>query len=110
MSADEGRHRPDAGVEVNVKMDERYEGRHDIRLRFRAISQSNEALCRPSASRQIAQIATLTGKPSPFQKYHQLRIKILGDCYYCISGAPEERRDHAVLCVHMGLSMVEAIK
>lgn len=44
------------------------------------------------------------------QKYHQLRIKILGDCYYCISGAPIERPDHAVLCVHMGLSMVKAIK
>lgn len=44
------------------------------------------------------------------QKYHQLRIKILGDCYYCISGAPVERPDHAVLCVHMGLSMVKAIK
>ncbi|XP_065344542.1 adenylate cyclase type 3-like [Cloeon dipterum] len=43
-------------------------------------------------------------------KYHQLRIKILGDCYYCISGAPQERPDHAILCVHMGLSMVEAIK
>lgn len=45
-----------------------------------------------------------------FQKYQQLRIKILGDCYYCISGAPIERKDHAVLCVHMGLSMVKAIK
>lgn len=44
------------------------------------------------------------------EKYHQLRIKILGDCYYAISGAPQERPDHAVLCVHMGLSMVEAIK
>lgn len=44
------------------------------------------------------------------EKYHQLRIKILGDCYYAISGAPKERSDHAVLCVHMGLSMVEAIK
>ncbi|XP_060518105.1 adenylate cyclase type 3 [Cylas formicarius] len=44
------------------------------------------------------------------EKYHQLRIKILGDCYYCISGAPVERPDHAVLCVHMGLSMVKAIK
>lgn len=44
------------------------------------------------------------------EKYHQLRIKILGDCYYAISGAPKERPDHAVLCVHMGLSMVEAIK
>lgn len=44
------------------------------------------------------------------EKYHQLRIKILGDCYYCISGAPVERPDHAALCVHMGLSMVKAIK
>ncbi|KAJ2953569.1 hypothetical protein O0L34_g1172 [Tuta absoluta] len=44
------------------------------------------------------------------EKYKQLRIKILGDCYYCISGAPVERPDHAVLCVHMGLSMVKAIK
>lgn len=44
------------------------------------------------------------------QKYQQLRIKILGDCYYCISGAPKERPDHAVLSVHMGLSMVKAIK
>ncbi|XP_059220798.1 adenylate cyclase type 3 [Stomoxys calcitrans] len=44
------------------------------------------------------------------EKYQQLRIKILGDCYYCISGAPDERSDHAVLCVHMGLSMVKAIK
>ncbi|CAH2066581.1 unnamed protein product, partial [Iphiclides podalirius] len=44
------------------------------------------------------------------EKYNQLRIKILGDCYYCISGAPVERSDHAVLCVHMGLSMVKAIK
>lgn len=48
--------------------------------------------------------------PSIRQKYHQLRIKILGDCYYCISGAPVQRPDHAVLCVHMGLSMIEAIK
>ncbi|XP_014672748.1 PREDICTED: adenylate cyclase type 3-like [Priapulus caudatus] len=43
-------------------------------------------------------------------RYHQLRIKILGDCYYCISGAPVPRTDHAVLCVHMGLSMVNAIR
>ncbi|KAK7574269.1 hypothetical protein V9T40_011460 [Parthenolecanium corni] len=44
------------------------------------------------------------------ERYHQLRIKILGDCYYCISGAPRERPDHAILSVHMGLSMVDAIK
>uniref|UniRef100_A0A1B0GLG2 Adenylate cyclase type 3 n=1 Tax=Lutzomyia longipalpis TaxID=7200 RepID=A0A1B0GLG2_LUTLO len=43
-------------------------------------------------------------------KYQQLRIKILGDCYYCICGAPEEIANHAQLCVYMGLSMVKAIK
>lgn len=30
--------------------------------------------------------------------------------YYNKSLAPEERADHAILCVHMGLSMVKAIK
>ncbi|KAF6214564.1 hypothetical protein GE061_009307 [Apolygus lucorum] len=44
------------------------------------------------------------------ERYEQLRIKILGDCYYCISGAPRERPDHAYLSIHMGLSMVKAIK
>ncbi|XP_066908792.1 adenylate cyclase type 3 isoform X2 [Halyomorpha halys] len=44
------------------------------------------------------------------ERYQQLRIKILGDCYYCISGAPRERPDHAALSIHMGLSMVKAIK
>ncbi|XP_018904366.1 adenylate cyclase type 3 [Bemisia tabaci] len=44
------------------------------------------------------------------ERYEQLRIKILGDCYYCISGAPRERPDHAILSVYMGLSMVKAIK
>ena len=45
-----------------------------------------------------------------FQKYNQLRIKILGDCYYCICGCPVPRADHAVLCIHMGLAVVDAIK
>uniref|UniRef100_A0A674GLL2 adenylate cyclase n=1 Tax=Taeniopygia guttata TaxID=59729 RepID=A0A674GLL2_TAEGU len=42
-------------------------------------------------------------------KHHQLRIKILGDCYYCICGLPEFREDHAACAIRMGLDMVEAI-
>ncbi|XP_027886474.1 adenylate cyclase type 3 isoform X2 [Xiphophorus couchianus] len=42
-------------------------------------------------------------------KYHQLRIKILGDCYYCICGLPEYRGDHAACSIRMGLAMVDAI-
>uniref|UniRef100_A0A8C4QS62 adenylate cyclase n=1 Tax=Eptatretus burgeri TaxID=7764 RepID=A0A8C4QS62_EPTBU len=42
-------------------------------------------------------------------KHNQLRIKILGDCYYCICGVPEFRNDHAVCSINMGLAMVKAI-
>lgn len=44
-----------------------------------------------------------------FQDNHCLRIKILGDCYYCVSGLPEPRSDHAHCAVEMGLDMIDAI-
>ncbi|XP_029687481.1 adenylate cyclase type 8 isoform X3 [Takifugu rubripes] len=43
-------------------------------------------------------------------EHHCLRIKILGDCYYCVSGLPEPRQDHAHCCVEMGLSMLKTIR
>ncbi|KAJ9592329.1 hypothetical protein L9F63_001149, partial [Diploptera punctata] len=39
-----------------------------------------------------------------------MRIKILGDCYYCVSGLPVSRPNHAYNCVNMGLQMIEAIR
>ncbi|XP_028163982.1 adenylyl cyclase 78C-like [Ostrinia furnacalis] len=39
-----------------------------------------------------------------------LRIKLLGDCYFCVSGLPETREDHAHCCVNMGLHMIRAIR
>ncbi|XP_016904701.2 adenylyl cyclase 78C isoform X5 [Apis cerana] len=41
---------------------------------------------------------------------HCLRIKLLGDCYYCICGLPIARSDHAHCCVEMGLHMIKAIR
>uniref|UniRef100_A0A914P463 adenylate cyclase n=1 Tax=Panagrolaimus davidi TaxID=227884 RepID=A0A914P463_9BILA len=41
---------------------------------------------------------------------HCMRIKILGDCYYCVSGLSEPRPDHAVCAVSMGLDMIDTIK
>ncbi|XP_029382273.1 adenylate cyclase type 4 [Echeneis naucrates] len=38
-----------------------------------------------------------------------LRIKILGDCYYCVSGLPDPIPTHARNCVKMGLDMCTAI-
>lgn len=39
-----------------------------------------------------------------------LRIKLLGDCYYCVAGLPDARPDHAQCCVEMGLYMLSAIR
>ncbi|XP_038050388.1 adenylate cyclase type 2-like isoform X2 [Patiria miniata] len=44
------------------------------------------------------------------EQYDCMRIKILGDCYYCVSGLPISRPTHACNCVEMGLCMCEAIK
>uniref|UniRef100_A0A3Q3N1K4 adenylate cyclase n=1 Tax=Mastacembelus armatus TaxID=205130 RepID=A0A3Q3N1K4_9TELE len=44
------------------------------------------------------------------QEHQCLRIKILGDCYYCVSGVPEPQRAHARCCVEMGLSMISTIR
>lgn len=38
-----------------------------------------------------------------------LRIKLLGDCYYCVCGIPESRPDHAHCCVELGIDMIDAI-
>ncbi|XP_034053631.1 adenylate cyclase type 8 [Gymnodraco acuticeps] len=42
-------------------------------------------------------------------EHHCLRIKLLGDCYYCVSGVPEPQRAHARHCVELGLDMINAI-
>ncbi|OQR71958.1 adenylyl cyclase-like [Tropilaelaps mercedesae] len=38
-----------------------------------------------------------------------VRIKLLGDCYYCVAGIPRPRSDHAVCAVNMGLDIIDAI-
>nr|XP_028594255.1 adenylate cyclase type 2 isoform X7 [Podarcis muralis] len=45
-----------------------------------------------------------------WQENECMRIKILGDCYYCVSGLPISLQNHAKNCVKMGLDMCEAIK
>ncbi|XP_030639821.1 adenylate cyclase type 8 [Chanos chanos] len=44
------------------------------------------------------------------EEHHCMRIKILGDCYYCVSGVPEPQRAHARCCVEMGLAMIDTIR
>lgn len=42
-------------------------------------------------------------------EHHCLRIKLLGDCYYCVCGIPDARPDHAHCCVELGVDMIDAI-
>uniref|UniRef100_A0A8P0TRY1 adenylate cyclase n=1 Tax=Canis lupus familiaris TaxID=9615 RepID=A0A8P0TRY1_CANLF len=52
----------------------------------------------------------LFGKFDQIAKANEcMRIKILGDCYYCVSGLPVSLPTHARNCVKMGLDMCEAI-
>ncbi|XP_045463603.1 adenylate cyclase type 7-like isoform X2 [Harmonia axyridis] len=40
-----------------------------------------------------------------------LRIKFLGDCYYCVAGLPPKpTKNHAEACVDLGLEMIRIIK
>uniref|UniRef100_A0A3B5A4U8 adenylate cyclase n=1 Tax=Stegastes partitus TaxID=144197 RepID=A0A3B5A4U8_9TELE len=58
----------------------------------------------------VAVLNKLFGKFDDIAKKNGcLRIKILGDCYYCVSGLPDPIPTHARNCVQMGLDMCTAI-
>ncbi|XP_029942314.1 adenylate cyclase type 8-like [Salarias fasciatus] len=64
-----------------------------------------------SAHELVKMLNELFGRFDRLAEEHQcLRIKILGDCYYCVSGVPEPQRGHARCCVEMGLSMINTIR
>ncbi|EPY89948.1 adenylate cyclase type 4 isoform 2 [Camelus ferus] len=59
----------------------------------------------------VLMLNELFGKFDQIAKDHEcMRIKILGDCYYCVSGLPLSLPDHAINCVRMGLDMCRAIR
>nr|XP_028596022.1 adenylate cyclase type 7 isoform X2 [Podarcis muralis] len=59
----------------------------------------------------VVMLNELFGKFDQIAKENEcMRIKILGDCYYCVSGLPVSLPVHAKNCVKMGLDMCEAIK
>uniref|UniRef100_A0AAR5NYU8 adenylate cyclase n=2 Tax=Dendroctonus ponderosae TaxID=77166 RepID=A0AAR5NYU8_DENPD len=64
-----------------------------------------------SASDLVKTLNELFGRFDQIAQDNQcMRIKILGDCYYCVSGLPISRPNHAYNCVNMGLQMIEAIR
>ncbi|KAM6893552.1 adenylate cyclase type 8-like [Xenentodon cancila] len=64
-----------------------------------------------SAQQLVKTLNELFGRFDRLAEEHQcLRIKTLGDCYYCVAGVPEPQRGHARCCVEMGLSMISTIR
>ncbi|XP_060111994.1 adenylate cyclase type 4 isoform X1 [Heteronotia binoei] len=59
----------------------------------------------------VLMLNELFGKFDQIAKDNEcMRIKILGDCYYCVSGLPVSLPNHARNCVKMGLDMCQAIR
>ncbi|KAL6257516.1 hypothetical protein P5V15_011085 [Pogonomyrmex californicus] len=104
--------RQDLGASLDTQFKKIYMSRHEnVSILYADIVGFTAISSTYSASELVKILNELFARFDQLsERYEQLRIKILGDCYYCISGAPVERPDHAVLCVYMGLSMVEAIK
>ncbi|CAD1474346.1 unnamed protein product, partial [Heterotrigona itama] len=104
--------RQDLGASLDTQFKKIYMSRHEnVSILYADIVGFTAISSTYSASELVKILNELFARFDQLsERYEQLRIKILGDCYYCISGAPVERPDHAVLCVYMGLSMVDAIK
>ncbi|MEE6518873.1 hypothetical protein FKM82_030160 [Ascaphus truei] len=59
----------------------------------------------------VLMLNELFGKFDQIAKDNEcMRIKILGDCYYCVSGLPDFLPNHAKNCIQMGLDMCQAIR
>ncbi|XP_053555532.1 adenylate cyclase type 7 [Bombina bombina] len=64
-----------------------------------------------SPKQLVVMLNELFGKFDQIAKENEcMRIKILGDCYYCVSGLPVSLPNNAKNCVKMGLDMCDAIK
>ncbi|XP_063838867.1 adenylate cyclase type 7-like isoform X1 [Ostrinia nubilalis] len=64
-----------------------------------------------SPMRMVELLNELFGRFDEASEEHDvLRIKFLGDCYYCVSGIPKPTILHAKNCVDLGLEMINIIK
>lgn len=90
---------------------------NDLFARFDKIAEVISNIFRLNRKGQLAQIKhyfSIFLSLSLNQDNHCLRIKLLGDCYYCVSMFDSQswksRPDHAVCSVETGLHMIRAIK
>ncbi|KOB67681.1 putative Adenylate cyclase type, partial [Operophtera brumata] len=48
-------------------------------------------------------LASVRHQIATYGENNCIRIKLLGDCYFCVSGLPERREDHAFCCVDLDM-------
>uniref|UniRef100_A0A336M7K8 adenylate cyclase n=1 Tax=Culicoides sonorensis TaxID=179676 RepID=A0A336M7K8_CULSO len=87
----------------------------NVSILFADIKGFTELASKTSAEQLVRILNDLFGRFDKIaEDNHCLRIKLLGDCYYCISMFDMQtfkpRPDHAVCSVETGLHMIQAIK
>lgn len=87
------------------------ENHDNTSILFADICKFTELTTTLPVDKLVETLNDLFGKFDDAAEVHKcLRIKILGDCYYCISGVPVEDALHADHCVKMGLQMINLIR
>lgn len=109
-SGDDNVYRPTTGKQQQFH--ELYVQRHNnVSLLYADIVNFTPLSEQLSASELVRTLNDLFGRFDQIaQECQCMRIKILGDCYYCVSGLPVSRPSHAINCTQMGLQMIEAIR
>uniref|UniRef100_A0A3B3ZWN0 adenylate cyclase n=1 Tax=Periophthalmus magnuspinnatus TaxID=409849 RepID=A0A3B3ZWN0_9GOBI len=88
-----------------------YVKRHENVILYADIVGFTQLASDCSPKELVLMLNELFGKFDQIAKENEcMRIKILGDCYYCVSGLPVSLPKHAKNCVKMGLDMCEAIQ
>ncbi|CAL7936192.1 unnamed protein product [Xylocopa violacea] len=102
----------EASVHQQTRFHEMYVQRHNnVSILYADIVNFTPLSEQLSASDLVRILNELFGRFDQIAQDNQcMRIKILGDCYYCVSGLPVSRPNHAYNCVNMGLQMIDAIR
>ncbi|KAM3967587.1 adenylyl cyclase X E-like [Aphomia sociella] len=97
----------------NVKsFHERYVEEHDnVSILYADVVNYTKISTTLSPMKMVELLNELFGRFDDASEEHDvLRIKFLGDCYYCVSGIPKPTVYHAKNCVDLGLEMINIIK
>ena len=103
--------RPDDDLQMSVFRPLHIERMENVSILFADIVGFTHMSSNKTASQLVSLLSDLYGRFDELCVQMSCeKIATLGDCYYCVSGCPEPREDHARACVLMGLAMINAIE